>query len=327
LPGAGLDENQISRFLEDWSERRYTDEYEINPKRAARKVVEKRFGLSRASTLLHFISGGRFPIFDSRVRRAMSRLLDCPVRNTIRWYLDSYCPLFSKLARECGTDDLRLVDMALFCYGERNGIGDPISASSNASLTEPAGPIYGIVRGLGQKYASGMERLEIHVNKDKAQELKYVEGLRIETYLIIGSETYGAGIRSTRTNRYVWICPDLVESTCEKVSLAVALARNKIGKNQKLLLQLDSGALRISPAILLSAARMPSTKKKAPFGNLTTADVAPSITWKLVTILPSLLTTTPLPCLISLPLLSEATIRTMALAASREIAGMSFLTS
>jgi hypothetical protein len=108
LPRPSLEDHEISRFLEEWSERKYTDEYEINAKRKARAVVEKRFGLSRASTLLHFISGGRFPIFDSRVRRAMSRLVDSPVRNTIHWYLDSHFTFFSEVARECGTDDLRL---------------------------------------------------------------------------------------------------------------------------------------------------------------------------------------------------------------------------
>jgi hypothetical protein len=83
---------------------------------------------------------GRFLIFDSRVRRAMSRLLDSRVPNTIRWYLDFYCPLFCELAKKCGANNLRLLDMALFCYGKRNRIAHPISVPSNASLTEPTGP-------------------------------------------------------------------------------------------------------------------------------------------------------------------------------------------
>ena len=37
--------------------------------------VKKRFGVPRATTLLHFVSGGRFPIIDSRVRRAIVKLL------------------------------------------------------------------------------------------------------------------------------------------------------------------------------------------------------------------------------------------------------------
>jgi hypothetical protein len=104
--------SEVADFLNDWSGRKYTDEYANGP-------VEKRFGLSRTTTLLHFISGGRFPIFDSRVRRAMTRLLSSSVPNTVRWYLDSYYPLFSEVATLCGTEDLRKVDMALFSYGGR----------------------------------------------------------------------------------------------------------------------------------------------------------------------------------------------------------------
>lgn len=106
------EDSAVAGFLEDWSTRKYNDEYTKGPK-------QKKFGLSRATTLLHFISGGHFPIFDSRVRRAMKRLLDSPVSNTSRWYLESYCPLFSEVATLCDTEDLRMVDMALFSYGGR----------------------------------------------------------------------------------------------------------------------------------------------------------------------------------------------------------------
>lgn len=104
--------SELATFLNDWFNRKYTDNFANGP-------VRKRFGLSRATTLLHFVSGGRFPIFDSRVRRAMTRLLGSPVSNSVRWYLDSYCPLFSEVAAVCGTEDLRMVDMALFSYGGR----------------------------------------------------------------------------------------------------------------------------------------------------------------------------------------------------------------
>jgi hypothetical protein len=104
------DDCRVADFLSDWSERTYTNRY-------ASKSETKRFGLSRATTLLHFLSGGRFPIFDSRVRKALTRLLDSPVPNSIRWYLDSYCLLSSEIAALCGTEDLRLVDKALFSYG------------------------------------------------------------------------------------------------------------------------------------------------------------------------------------------------------------------
>jgi hypothetical protein len=116
LPVCPNDE-RTADFLDDWSERKYEDRF-------GNRTVEKRFGLSRATTLLHFLSGGRFPIFDSRVRRAMTRLLGLQVPNTVRWYLDSYCPLLSEIAALCGTKDLRMVDKALFSYGGKK-TGEP----------------------------------------------------------------------------------------------------------------------------------------------------------------------------------------------------------
>jgi hypothetical protein len=106
------EESAVTNFLNEWSNRKYTGKY-------AKGSVEKRFGLSRASALLHFISGGHFPIFDSRVRKAMARLLNLPVPNTVRSYLESYCSLFSEVAALCGTENLRMVDKALFSYGAR----------------------------------------------------------------------------------------------------------------------------------------------------------------------------------------------------------------
>jgi hypothetical protein len=106
------EEGELTGFLVDWSGRTYMDQYATGPRK-------KRFGLSRTTTLLHFLSGGRFPIFDARVRKAMARLLNSPVPNTVRWYLDSYRPLFLEIAALCATTDLRMVDKALFSYGGR----------------------------------------------------------------------------------------------------------------------------------------------------------------------------------------------------------------
>jgi hypothetical protein len=101
----------VAVFLEDWSSREYTDVF----KNGSRK---KRFGLSRATTLLHFVSGGRYPIFDSRVRTAVARLLCQPkLPDTVRSNLDSYIPLFKELADHCETSDFRMLDKALFSYG------------------------------------------------------------------------------------------------------------------------------------------------------------------------------------------------------------------
>jgi hypothetical protein len=105
------EEAGVAVFLEDWSNRQYTDML----KNGAGK---KRFGLSRATTLLHFVSGGRYPIFDSRVKTALARLLGRPkLSGTVSSYMDSYIPLFRELAARCGTEDFRTLDKALFSYG------------------------------------------------------------------------------------------------------------------------------------------------------------------------------------------------------------------
>jgi hypothetical protein len=107
------DESQVADFLQDWSERKYVNNYGSGAR-------EMHFGLSRATTLLYFISGQRFPIFDSRVIRAMKRLLNLSVPNSVRWYVDSFRPLFREIAVLCGTENVRTVDKALFSYGGRS---------------------------------------------------------------------------------------------------------------------------------------------------------------------------------------------------------------
>lgn len=86
------EKNGVKAFLVDWSSRKYTDDF------GEKGQKQKSFGLARATTLLHFVSGGRLPIFDSRVRKAIARLCNERPRNTVRWYVDSFCTLFSELA-------------------------------------------------------------------------------------------------------------------------------------------------------------------------------------------------------------------------------------
>jgi hypothetical protein len=106
------DDSKVAAFLDDWSGREYKDLYESGSERT------KHFGPPRATTLLHFISGGRYPIFDSRVRKALSRLLGKPeLENTVKSYLESYIPVFKELAKMCETTDGRTLDKALFSYG------------------------------------------------------------------------------------------------------------------------------------------------------------------------------------------------------------------
>jgi hypothetical protein len=110
-------EDSVSTFLADWSERKFI----AGVDRESNRPLEKRFGFSRSTTLLHFISGGRFPIFDSRVGAAIKRLgVSPPAEFTVDWYLGTFCPLFKEIANLCGVFDtkgFRLLDNALFCFG------------------------------------------------------------------------------------------------------------------------------------------------------------------------------------------------------------------
>jgi len=103
-------DEDVADFLRSWSERKYR----------SGKSGQKSFGLARATTLLHFISAGRFPIFDSRVVEAIGWLLGIEPSNTVASYLVC-CPLLEQLAAVCGTSDAagrRKLDKALFAFGK-----------------------------------------------------------------------------------------------------------------------------------------------------------------------------------------------------------------
>ena len=148
----------VADSLDDWANRRYTDEW---PTRS----VEKRFGLSRATTLLHFLSGGCFPIFDSRVRRAMTRLLSpnsTRVENTVRWYLDSYCSLFAELAALCGAEDFCTMDKALFSYGARTRSSALTARLQFPWVTSPVPFDTSLLSSTRESRAFPLSRDEIH---------------------------------------------------------------------------------------------------------------------------------------------------------------------
>lgn len=104
------DVNDVAEFLSNWSERKFR----------SGKSGLKSFGLARATTLLHFISAGRFPIFDSRVTQATGWLLGLEPPNTVESYLIC-CPLLEQISAACGASDAagrRKLDKALFAFGK-----------------------------------------------------------------------------------------------------------------------------------------------------------------------------------------------------------------
>jgi hypothetical protein len=106
--------NKVADFLRCWSVRTFV----AGKRKKTGVVITQSFGLSRSTTLLHFISGGQYPILDSNVVSAMTRL-GSPYE--IHAYVNSFCPLFSDIASVCGVcgiEGLRKLDNALFMYGK-----------------------------------------------------------------------------------------------------------------------------------------------------------------------------------------------------------------
>jgi hypothetical protein len=101
------------------------------------------------------------------------------------------------------------------------------------------------IRGLGQPYVDGLERKEIWINKRDAIVFPYQENLRIPIDLIVGNQSYEAGLRTTPNQQIVGICPDLRDNAGKKVSLARVLEDNGFGKNQEIILEVDGRTVRI----------------------------------------------------------------------------------
>jgi hypothetical protein len=107
----------------------------------------------------------------------------------------------------------------------------------------------GYIRGLSQFYADGLERMEIWIDKKHASLLPHRDNQRISIILMIGEKSYNAGIRSTPTNEYVWICPDLKDDFGGKMgSLARALTNSGFQKNQRVSLDIEGNTIKIALA-------------------------------------------------------------------------------
>jgi hypothetical protein len=80
----------------------------------------------------------------------------------------------------------------------------------------------GRVVSLSQPYADRVESIEIWIPKTDASALPFVEGKRVPIKLEYGHRAFDAGLRATKRNEYVWICPDLREDG-KRVRLADVL--------------------------------------------------------------------------------------------------------
>lgn len=93
--------------------------------------------------------------------------------------------------------------------------------------------IIGVVRHLGQEYADGTLRLEIHIPIEKTGHLPIQLGVRIPVSLQVGQLEYAAGLRSTKNNKYAWVCPDIYLPNMERHTLGRVLTDAKFSPNDQ----------------------------------------------------------------------------------------------
>lgn len=106
--------------------------------------------------------------------------------------------------------------------------------------------IRGKVRALGDVYADGFERLEIHVKKDESQGLPHQEGQRVLITLVINGQSYEAGLRSTSDCPYVWVSPDLIDANGQATKLAHVLHQAGMQKNQEVELEASNNQIAVT---------------------------------------------------------------------------------
>lgn len=105
--------------------------------------------------------------------------------------------------------------------------------------------IEGIIRGLGQVYASGEEGLEIRIERPDFAELPLEVDGAVPIGLTIDGERYEASLRATSANKYVWISAKVRNKENARLTLAQVLRDHGLSKNQRLELQALGNELTI----------------------------------------------------------------------------------
>jgi len=96
-------------------------------------------------------------------------------------------------------------------------------------------------------YEDGTASVEITFPLDYSEQLPLIRNQRVSINLIVGDQTYIAGLRHTDNNRYIWISPDCNERTVrlsDVISSAGYKKNDKIeidfeGKNARVILPVD----------------------------------------------------------------------------------------
>jgi hypothetical protein len=109
--------------------------------------------------------------------------------------------------------------------------------------------VFGKTRGVSNINSDKLESMEIWVSLDDSKGLPFVMDKRVQVNLELGGMKYIAGLRATTRNKYVWICPDLIDGDGEKVSLARIVQNCGMGKNQRVRLEIQGRSIKVSSLV------------------------------------------------------------------------------
>lgn len=107
--------------------------------------------------------------------------------------------------------------------------------------------VSGVVRQLGRNYADGTLWLEIHIPIEKAGHLPLQIGSRVPVTLRVGGMEYMAGLRSTKKNKYAWVCPDVYLPTGERLTLGRVLTDEALRPNDRVQLTVQGSVIALRP--------------------------------------------------------------------------------
>jgi len=151
----------------------------------------------------------------------------------------------------------RKIDMILWTYGRQTDsakVYAPVSKNTVTTRTpekaissDNLSRVEAKVRGLGQYYPNGTERFEIHIAKSNATNLGHVIGSQMPVQLKIGSTIFNGELRSTASNKYLWISAKVYDQDGNRMTLVDALSNNGFVKNQSVELAADSGKIHVMP--------------------------------------------------------------------------------
>jgi hypothetical protein len=105
--------------------------------------------------------------------------------------------------------------------------------------------VIGIVRGLSQWYANGLEGLELHIRKTLAAGVSFVEDNAIAIQLRIGDAHYDGHLRSRQKLPVLWVSPKIFDSHGRRSTLAEAFQRAELVRNERVDIDVDGTTFTI----------------------------------------------------------------------------------